>query len=92
MKDRADYLSRLREICIQMAKDRIIVCFQGKDMELIQMVMLLEGLDQAANQLTERLADWHRILHPGKGWKYRPRDSRKILAWIGKDAEGSMER
>lgn len=89
--DRADYLERLREICLRVARDRIAESFQGKDTELIQMVMALEGMDQAVNQLAERLADWYRILHPDKGWKYLPRDSRKVLARIEEDAEGSIK-
>lgn len=55
------------------------------------MVMVLERMDQAANQLGERLSDWYRVLHPGEGWKYRPRDSRKVLARIEGDAEGPMK-
>jgi nucleolar protein 56 len=43
------------------------------------------------NQLGERLAEWYRVLHPEKGWKYRPRDSRKVLARIEEDAGGSMK-
>jgi nucleolar protein 56 len=91
VKDRADYLERLREICLHLAGDRIAAGFRGKDAELIQMVMVLEGLDQAVNQLAERLAEWHRILHPGEGRKYRPRDSRKVLARIEGDSGGSMK-
>ncbi len=91
VKDRAEYLERLREICLRLARDRMTESFQGRDTELIQMVMALEGMDQAVNQLAERLADWYRILHPEKGWKYRPRDSRKVLARIEEDAGGSMK-
>ncbi|MGA2935425.1 MAG: RNA-processing protein [Methanomicrobiales archaeon] len=90
VNDRAEYLEKLREICIHAARGRISASFQEKDTELIQMVMALEGLDQAVNQLAERLADWYRILHPDKGWKYRPRDSRKVLARMEEDSEGSM--
>ena len=90
VKDRAGYLEKLREICIRAAMGRIVASFEEKDTELIQMVMALEGIDQAVNQLGERLADWYRVLHPDKGWKYRPRDSRKVLARIEEDSEGSM--
>jgi len=91
VKDRAEYLEKLREICIRAAKGRIAASFREKDTELIQMVMALEGLDQAVNQLAERLADWYRVLHPDKGWKYRPRDSRKVLARIEEDSVGPMK-
>ncbi|MDD1665022.1 MAG: RNA-processing protein, partial [Methanomicrobiales archaeon] len=90
-KDRREYLGKLREICLRVAGKRIAASFQEKDTELIRMVMALEGLDQAVNQLAERLADWYRILHPEKGWKYRPRDSRKVLARIEEDSGGSMK-
>jgi nucleolar protein 56 len=90
VKDRAGYIEKLREICIRAARGRIVASFQEKDRELIQMVMALEGMDQAVNQLAERLADWYRVLHPEKAWKYRPRDSRKVLARIEEDSAGSM--
>ena len=91
VKDRAEYLEKLREICLHIARDRIAVSFREKDRELIQMVMALEEMDRAVNQLAERLADWYRILHPEKGWKYLPRDSRKVLARIEGDSGGSMK-
>ena len=91
VKDRAEYLERLREICIRAARGRIVASYQEKDTELIQMVMTLEGMDQAVNLLAERLADWYRVLHPEKGWKYLPRDFRKVLARIDEDSEGSMK-
>jgi nucleolar protein 56 len=91
VKDRTEYLERLREICLRLAGDRITASFRGKDTELIQMVLALEGMDQAVNQLAERLGDWYRTLHPDEGWKYRPRDSRKVLARIEEGAEGSMK-
>jgi nucleolar protein 56 len=91
VKDRAEYLERLREICLRVARSRIAASFREKDTEIIQMVMALEGMDQAVNQLAERLVDWYRILYPEKGWKYRPRDSRKVLARIEEDAGGSMK-
>jgi nucleolar protein 56 len=91
VKDRAGYLEKLREICLHVARNRIAGSFREKDTELIQMVMALEGMDQAVNQLAERLADWYRILHPEKGWKYLPRDSRKVLARIEEDSGGSMK-
>jgi len=90
-KDRAEYLEKLREICIRAARCRIVASFREKDTELIQMVMALEGIDRAVNLLAERLADWHRVLHPEKGWKYRPRDSRKVLARMEEDSAGSMK-
>ncbi|HUK93152.1 MAG TPA: RNA-processing protein [Methanomicrobiales archaeon] len=91
VKDRADYLARLREICIRMARDRVVDSFRGEDTELIRMVMALDGIDQAMNKLAERLAEWHGVLHPEEGRKYRPRDSRKVLARIGEDADGSLK-
>ena len=91
VKDRAGYIEMIREICLRISKDRVAASFRGRDTELIQMVMALEGMDQAANQLAGRVADWYRILHPEKGWKYRPRDLRKVLARIGEDAEGTMK-
>jgi len=91
VRDRAEYLEKLREICIRAARGRIIASFQERDTELIQMVMTLEGMDQAVNQLGERIADWYRVLHPDKGWKYRPRESRKVLGRIGEDSGGSMK-
>jgi nucleolar protein 56 len=90
VRDRKEYLGLLREICIHVARDRVAAAFRGKDAELIQMVMLLEGMDQAANHLGERVADWYRVLHPTETWKYRRSDSRSLLAGIGRDAAGPL--
>jgi nucleolar protein 56 len=90
VKDRTEYIGRLRELCLRMARDRITASLQERDSELIQMVVLLDGVDQAMNQLGERLSDWYRVLHPGEGWKYLPRDSRRVLGRIEGGAEGSM--
>ncbi|HVN66074.1 MAG TPA: RNA-processing protein [Methanomicrobiales archaeon] len=91
VRDRKEYLNKLRKICIRVARDRVAAGFRGKDTELIQMVMLLEGMDQAINQIGERAADWYRILHPVETWKYRTPDSRRLLAGIGKDADGPLK-
>lgn len=91
VEDREDYLGKLREICLRAGRDRVAASLGGKDTELIQMVMLLEGMDQAVNQLVERLAEWYRVLHPGEAWKYRPSDSRKVLARIGETPEGPLK-
>jgi nucleolar protein 56 len=91
VKDRAEYLAKLREVCISLARERVAASFRRKDTELIQMVMVLEGIDRAANQLGERLSEWYRVLHPGEGWKYRPRDARRVLARMGEDPEGPIK-
>jgi nucleolar protein 56 len=83
VKDRSEYLGRLRELCLRVARERVAVSFRKGDTELIQMVLVLEGIDQAVNQLTERLGDWYRVLHPEGRWKHGPKDSRKILAKMG---------
>jgi len=88
--DRPDYLGKLRTISLLLAREKVAATLGGKEAELIQMVILLDGMDQAANQLGERLADWYRVLHPLEGWKYRPRDSRKVLGRIREDSEGPM--
>jgi len=91
VQDREDYIGKLRGICLRVARERVAAGFAGKDTELMQMVMLLEAMDQAVNQLGERLADWYRALHPGEAWKYRPSDSRRVLARIGEDPEGPLK-
>lgn len=91
VKDRKEYLDRLRELCIRIAGERISATYREKDTELIQMVLVLDGIDQAVGQLGERLGDWYRVLHPEEGWKYRPRDSRRVLARVRGDAEGPLE-
>jgi nucleolar protein 56 len=91
VRDRADYLGKLREVCLLAARERVAASFRGKDTELIRMVMLLEGMDEAANQLGERLADWYRVLHPGEAWKYRPGDTRRLLAMMGEGAGGPLK-
>jgi nucleolar protein 56 len=91
VKDREEYLSKLREICISLAREQVAASLSGEDTELMEMVLLLDGMDRAVNQLGEHLAGWYRVRHPGEGWKYRPRDSRKVLARIGEDAEGPLK-
>jgi nucleolar protein 56 len=88
--DRSDYLGKLRTISLILAREKVAGILGGKEAELVQMVILLDGLDQAANQLGTRLADWYRVLHPLEGWKYRPRDSRKVLGRIREDSEGPL--
>ncbi|HTY52381.1 MAG TPA: RNA-processing protein [Methanomicrobiales archaeon] len=90
-RDRADYLGRLREVCMRVARDRVAAGLGGKDTELVRMVLALEEIDESMNQLTERLADWYRVRHPEAGRKYRPRDSRRVLAAIAGDAEGPVK-
>ena len=91
VKDRPEYLGRLRELCLRVARERVAAGLRAKDTELIRMVMVLEGMDQSAGQLTERLADWYRVLHPGEGWKYLRRDSRRVLGRMQITAEGPLK-
>jgi nucleolar protein 56 len=91
VRDRAEYLVKLREVCILAAREKVAASLGRKDTELIQMAMLLEGMDLAVSQLGERLADWYRVLHPHEAWKYRPSDSRRVLARIGEEPEGPLK-
>jgi nucleolar protein 56 len=91
VRDREEYIRKLRDVCFLAARARIAAGLGGKDTELIRMVLLLEGMDQAIGQLGERLADWYRVLHPDVSWKYRPADSRRLLALIGRDAGGPLK-
>ncbi|MDD1667851.1 MAG: RNA-processing protein [Methanomicrobiales archaeon] len=91
VKDREEYLSKLREVCIRLAREQVASSLSGEDTELMEMVMLLDGMDRAVNQLGEHLSCWYRVRHPGEGWKYRPRDSRRVLARIGEDAGGPLK-
>jgi nucleolar protein 56 len=91
VRDRAEYIGKLREVCLLAARERVAASFRGKDTEIIQMVMLLEGMDQATNQLGERLAEWYRVLHPGEAWKYRKGDTRRLLAGMGEGASGPLK-
>ncbi|HMK16197.1 MAG TPA: RNA-processing protein [Methanomicrobiales archaeon] len=91
VQSREEYIRVLREVCIRAAREKVAAGLRRPDTELIQMVMLLEGMDRALNQLGERLADWYRVLHPEVPWKYRPADSRRLLALIGKDADGPLK-
>ncbi|MHC1629338.1 MAG: NOP5/NOP56 family protein [Methanoculleaceae archaeon] len=69
--DRDDYLRLLREVCMLHAGEAISDQLGGREESLIQMVRMLDEIDIAVNQLTERATEWFRTARPTFTRKYR---------------------
>jgi nucleolar protein 56 len=92
VKDRADYLDQLRQLCFHLAEQRIIAYFRGRDIELLQMVRTLDQLDEAINLLTERAVEWYRTRNPSFSRKYRWLPGRKMVEKIKRDTSGTLRQ
>ncbi len=91
VKDRREYIVTLREASLRLARERVAAGLRTRDAEIIRMVTILEGMDQATNLLTEHLSEWYRALYPEEGWKYLPGDSRRVLARIQENSDGTVK-
>jgi len=89
-KDRGEYLSRLREVCFAAAERGIRDQYAGKDAELLQMVRTLDGMDEAINLLSGRVAEWHQILHPAFSRKYRRTPAHVLVKGISRNGRGAL--
>ncbi len=58
-----DYDVLLREVCIRAAKRQISMT-DTDDKRIIQAVEAMDDIDKAANELSERLTEWHGIYFP----------------------------
>jgi nucleolar protein 56 len=64
VRNREDYLHRLRELCICGARAQLEERAGRKDLELIEMVRVLDEFDRALNLLQEREDSWVAMLNP----------------------------
>jgi nucleolar protein 56 len=89
---RAEYLSKLREMCVVIAKRRIWEQYRKKDTELLQMVRTLDELDTVINLLSERVTEWHYIRQPSFSRKYRRTPVRSLVRTITRRSRGALGR
>jgi nucleolar protein 56 len=65
VRNREEYLQRLREFCIADTTVKLTEFAQRRDLELVEMIRALDEIDRAANMLQERVTEWRRITNPG---------------------------
>ncbi len=90
IRDREEYIDLLRVVCTTLARDTIAVAYQGRDVELLQMVRMLDELDNVINLLSERAAEWYQVTNPAFSRKYRYLPAKKMPGIIRKGARGGL--
>ena len=90
VRDRAEYIDLLRAVCTTLAREKIAVSYQARDVELLQMVRMLDELDNVINLLQERAAEWYQVMTPSFSRKYRSLPARKMLDLIRRGARGGL--
>jgi nucleolar protein 56 len=91
-RDRADYISKLRAVCVLIAEKKIREKYKSKDTELLQMTRTLDELDTVINLLTERVVDWHQVRQPSFSRKYRRTPVHSIVRMIAQRSGGGLGR
>jgi len=91
-RDRAEYLSKLREICFAAAECEIRGIYAGKDAELLQMVRMLDEMDTVINLLSERATDWHQIRHPTFSRKHHKTPAHILVRNMSEKSRGALGR
>lgn len=92
VRDREEYIAKLREVTMHLAREKIAERFRGGDAELLSMVRMLDDLDSVINLLNERAAEWYLVAHPTFSRKYRTMPARKMIAIVGRQARGGMKQ
>ena len=90
VRDREEYIDLLRAVCTTLARDKIAVAYQGRDVELLQMVRMLDELDNVINLLSERAAEWYQVTNPAFSRKYRYLPAKKMPGIIKRGARGGL--
>ena len=90
VRTREEYVDLLRSVCTTLARKRIAQSYQGRDVELLQMVRMLDELDNVINLLQERAAEWYQVTNPSFSRKYRSLPAKKMLGIIRKGARGGL--
>ncbi len=90
VRTREEYVALLRSVCTALARGKIVRSYQGRDVELLQMVRMLDELDNVVNLLQERAAEWYQVTTPSFSRKYRSLPARKMLGIIRKGARGGL--
>ncbi len=87
---RDEYLSALRELCFAVAEQEIREQYAGKDTELLQMVRMLDGMDEAINLLSGRVTEWYQTRHPTFSRKYRRTPAHVLVGSISQKGRGAL--
>jgi len=87
-RDRAEYLSKLQNVCIAASELGVTASYAGKDVELLQMVRTLDEMDTVINLLSERVADWYQVRHPSFSRKYRRTPAHQLVKTIRERSRG----
>jgi Protein implicated in ribosomal biogenesis, Nop56p homolog len=90
VRTREEYVNLLRAVCTTLAREKIALSYQGRDVELLQMVRMLDELDNVINLLQERAAEWYQVTTPSFSRKYRSLPARKMLDLIRRGARGGL--
>ncbi len=90
VRTREEYVDLLRSVCTVLARQKIARAYQGRDVELLQMVRMLDELDNVINLLSERAAEWYQVTNPSFSRKYRSLPAKKMLAIVRKGARGGL--
>ncbi|MDK2891299.1 MAG: nucleolar protein 56 [Methanoculleus sp.] len=90
VRTREEYVDLLRSVCTTLARKKIALSYQGRDVELLQMVRMLDELDNVINLLSERAAEWYQVTNPSFSRKYRSLPAKKMLGIIRKGARGGL--
>jgi len=91
-RDRKEYIAKLREVCVLIARSKIAEYYRGGDVELLQMVRMLDELDHVINLLNERVVEWHQVANPTFSRKYRSLNARRMVGIINRSARGSTRK
>jgi nucleolar protein 56 len=90
VRTREEYIDLLREVCTRLAREKITVAYQARDVELLQMVRMLDEVDSVINRLQERAVEWYQVTNPSFSRKYRYLPARKMLGVIRRGARGGL--
>ena len=91
VKDRAEYLSAVRDTAFYLAEKGIAEALAEKDTTLLQMVRMLDELDNVINLLTERIIEWHQATTLSSSRKYSHAGAEKMLLKLAKTADPAMK-
>lgn len=80
--DRADYISKIRAVATRMARQDLACYYQKNETKLILMVRMLDGIDEALNQLLALMVDWYRTEDPQFSGKYRSGSQKQIIGLL----------
>lgn len=90
IRTREEYINLLRAVTTTLARQKIALSYQARDVELLQMVRMLDELDNVINLLQERAAEWYQVTNPSFSRKYRSLPAKKMLAIVRRGAGGGL--